>query len=280
MGIKQLYNHQKGFSLMELLVVMSIMGLLLALGTVGYFAAISGMAQRSAVEHLMSTLTVARQRACMDATRVGVVFYNESVDGSATNVVPTYIVCKAVGRVSRPPQDDYIYDEFTALDEMFGTSDNGLKDKMKGMRIFNMTQGTMSLVIPSAKPYQSESGVTLYSPYSTVKGGSGKLTGFTFYGLQKHASSRAWNWKSGDVYGVASAEPQTLPKGIVFDWGNLNNDQETTQMTQDNCIWFYPDGRVEGYTTIKLKDTKQNKTCSFTISDDGRITPEGRIDWK
>jgi type II secretory pathway pseudopilin PulG len=262
---------------MELLVVMSIMGLLLTLGTVGYFSAISGMAQRSAVEHLMSTLTVARQRACMDATRVGVVWFNESLDGSKTNVVPTYIVCKAVGRVSRPPEGDFIYDEFTPLDEMFGTATSSLGSKLKGIRIFNMTQGTMSFVIPNAMPYQSESGISLPSPYGKLKGGADKLNGFTFYGLERHSSSSTWSWKSGDVYGVAATEPYTLPKGIVFD---SLDDQETTSIDRSkNCIWFYPDGRVEG-CTIKLSDTKQGKSCSFTVNNDGSITPQGRVDWK
>lgn len=256
---------------MELLVVMSIMGLLLALGTVSYFSAIAGMAQRSAVDHLMSTLTTARQRACMDATRIGVIWYNESADGSSTNVVPTYAVCKAIGRVSRV-EGNYIYDEFTSLDEMFGTAPNSLGSKLKGMRIFNMTQGNMTLVIPRAVEFQGAQ--MLPSPYGMLIG-AGNLTGFTYYGLEKHASSSTWTWNNGDVYGVVSTEPQTLPKGIVFS--SLAEDRETTQLS-DNCIWFYPDGRVSG-RTIKLRDTKQNKTCSFTVNNDGSITPEGRISW-
>lgn len=271
MQAKIVHNLRNGFSLMELLVVMSIMGLLLALGTVSYFSAIAGMAQRSAVDHMVSTMTVARQRACMDATRVGVVWYNESLDGSSTNVVPTYVVCKAVGRVSLV-NGNFIYDEFTPLDEMFGTAVNSLGSKLKGMRIFNMTQGNMALVIPRAVLFSSAT--TLPSPYGRLNG-VGDLTGFTFYGLEKHASSSTWKWDNGDVYGVVSTEPRTLPKGIVF--ASLAEDRETTQLS-DNCIWFYPDGRVSG-RTIKLRDTKQNKTCSFTVNSDGSISPEGRIQW-
>lgn len=266
-----------GFSLMELLVVMSIMGSLLALGAVSYFAAIAGMAQRSAVDHLMSTLTVARQRACMDATRVGVIWFNESVDGSRTNVVPTYVVCKAVGRISKISGSE-IYDEFTPLNEMFGlenSTDQRIDvNKLKGMRLFNMTQGTMSLVIPRAVSYMGS--MTLPSPYSKVKGGTGQLNNFVFYGLRQHSNSRTWQWREGDVYGVASTEPRTLPKGIVF--ASLADGQETAQINNGNCIWFSPDGSVEG-RTIRLTDTKQKKSCSFTVNNDGSISPEGRVSW-
>jgi len=266
---------QRGFSLMELLVVMTIMGTLLALGAVSYFAAIAGMAQRSAVDHFMSTLTVARQRACMDSTRVGVVWFNESVDGSATNVVPTYVVCKAIGRVSEV-NGNHIYDEFTALNEMYGlanSSDERIDmNKLKGLRIFNMTQGSMSLVIPRAVEKQ----ITLPSPYSKLKGNSNQLPDFKFYGFRQHSRSRTWSWQAGDIYGVASAEPRTLPKGIVFS--SLTDGQETTQVTDNNCIWFYPDGSVAG-RTIRLRDTKQKKSCSFTVNNDGSITPAGRVSW-
>lgn len=270
-------NSAAGFSLMELLVVMSIMGTLLALGAVSYFAAISGMAQRSAVDHLMSTLTVARQRACMDSTRVGVVWFNESVDGSTTNVVPTYVVCKAVGRVSKISGSE-IFDEFTPLNEMFGlenSTDQRIEvSKLKGMRLFNMTQGTMSLVIPRAVPYSGN--MSLPSPYNKAKGGTGQLNNFVFYGLRQHANSRTWQWREGDVYGVAATEPRTLPKGIAF--ASLSDGQETAQIDNNNCIWFYPDGSVDS-RTIRLTDTKQKKSCSFTVNKDGSISPGGRVSW-
>ena len=60
-----------GFSLLELLAVMSIMALLTTLAVTSYFSAVRGMGRRSAVNNLANTLIQARQRACMDNARVG-----------------------------------------------------------------------------------------------------------------------------------------------------------------------------------------------------------------
>ena len=68
---------RRGFSLLELLAVMSIMAMLSTLAVTSYFGAIRGMASRGAKKHFQNTLLLARQRACIDGARVRLMAFYE-----------------------------------------------------------------------------------------------------------------------------------------------------------------------------------------------------------
>jgi prepilin-type N-terminal cleavage/methylation domain-containing protein len=148
-------KREYGFSLLELLAVMSIMGLLTTVAVTSYFGAARGVARRGTIKHLVTTLTVARQRACMDNTRVSVVFYNElvgiedeEVKGTGSAIIPSYVVCKEVGKITMI-SGNYLIDEFNALDKMFSTEvPDNIGSYRGGFRLYNLTDGNFSFVYP------------------------------------------------------------------------------------------------------------------------------------
>ena len=103
-------RSRRGFSLLELLAVMSIMAMLSTLAVTSYFSAVRGMTRRSAVKHLANTLVVARQRACLEGSRMSVMIFNEvsRYEGSKEIVIPSYVICKEVGRISFISQDKLV----------------------------------------------------------------------------------------------------------------------------------------------------------------------------
>ena len=266
-----------GFSLLELLAVMSIMGLLTTVAVTSYFGAARGMARRSAVKHLVTTLTVARQRACMDNARVSVVFYNEvsgvidAEKGGGLKVVPSYVVCKAVGKISMV-SGDYLIDEFNALDKMFSTEiPDNVGGYRGGFRLYNLSEGEFSFVYPWVVNSGDDMIVGRQSSYQPRSNSDTTINAWCFEINQKgKLGEDAGIWNVGDSYGVESAPVQSLPKSFLF--GGLNDDEEKFEV-----ITFLPSGRVIKGLTIKIEETRPpKKSTKITVNQDGKINYNGK----
>ena len=263
-----------GFSLLELLAMMTIMAMLTTLAVTSYFSAISGMARRSAVKHVVNTLILARQRACMEGARVSVMFFDEfhgyekdeSGKQTSTEVsLPSYVVCKELGQISYI-NGQIIGDEFKDLDKMFGVAGAGqwqsVDDSFKGqIRLYNLTKGGWWNV----KPYVKGTTLTRTSP---LDGAEDELSCYYFVVVKKQVLSPA----IGDSYGIEAAPVGSLPKGFVFNG-------LTDQSSDPICINFLPDGRCDtsngGKGSITIVETRlPSKRPSNTISVDsqGNIT--------
>jgi prepilin-type N-terminal cleavage/methylation domain-containing protein len=96
----QANRTRRGFSLLELLAVMTIMVMLSALAVTSYFAAVRGMARRGALKNLVNTLVLARQRACMESSCFSVIMFNEVSGVNSGDLTPSYIVAKGLGQLS------------------------------------------------------------------------------------------------------------------------------------------------------------------------------------
>lgn len=74
MGLAKMRQH-RGFTLLELLVVMAIMALLMAGAIAGFYGIGEGARMRGALTNLQSTLGLARQRAILRNVPLTVVFF-------------------------------------------------------------------------------------------------------------------------------------------------------------------------------------------------------------
>lgn len=275
-----------GFTLMELLAVMSIMGLLTTLAVTSYFSAVNGMAKRSAVKHVVNALILARQRACMEGVRVSVIFFNElktykrDADGklmtTAGNEIfnPTFVVCRAIGRISYK-DSSHIGDEFTDLGKMFGTT--AMKDDYTGrVRIYNLTLGGWWDVKPWVESFDIRSEgqdtdiPTEPHPYPYAQGIKGErgikgaisVYRFLFDTKDIHNMNQS-DVHVGDVYGVDAAPASTLPKTFVFKGLEEYTDSPI-------CVHFKPDGSLDtqhgGVSSITIVEQRGTTRHTKTIS--------------
>ncbi|MFA7172822.1 MAG: type II secretion system protein [Kiritimatiellia bacterium] len=261
-----------GFSLLELLAVLSIMGLLTTLAVTSYFGAARGMARRGAVKHLVNTITLARQRACMDNARVSVVLYNEvsgivdaDLGGSEMAVIPSYVLCKEVGKISFV-SGGRLVDEFNALDTIFSTN-NLSTDYKGGFRLYNLSnieEGGFSFVKPWV--VRSKGIIKGQSAYEPRTGPNGDDINAWCFEINTTFANQKGKWRVGDSYGVEAAPIQTLPK--LFEFDKLKDDTEKIQV-----LTFLPDGRALKGDTIKITETSPPfKSTSITISEKGQVT--------
>lgn len=277
---------KSGFSLLELLAVMAIMAMLATLAVSSYFAAVKGMAARSAKRHFEDALISARQRACIDGVRVSLMAFNEiggfDSEGNVdeNQLIACYVICKEIGRISYI-QNDYLFDEFSDLEKLFGVKSTSSDDATSvsssyqgGFRLYNLSQGAWTLVEPQVtlQKMGTGKGELLYSKnYGTQS--DEQTHQFQGYAFKKQSgtyakSSGAKNWAVGDIYGIEVAPIQNLPKGFKFQ--QLSDDTKDVQ-----CVTFEPDGSLRGGSanfTIKGSNASANQQFQFTINSDGKIS--------
>jgi len=263
-GNKQ--KRRRGFTLLELLAVMSIMAMLTTLAVTSYFNAIRGMTRRSAAKHFANSLILARQRACLEGVRVSVMVFNEitGYDGSDPAVVPSYVVCKEVGKISFISQGKLI-DEFAPLDKMFGTA-AASGSYLGSMRLYNLTQGKWWQVNPSVVSHNLSGRASAYQPRTyTIP-----AYGFTKNSNVKNSNEASWN--VGDTYGVESAPPGSLPKGFKFVELDGASNNEPDNVSKVVCVTFLPDGTAQRAETIRIRELlPPNTVAKVSVEDDGSI---------
>ena len=273
-----------GFTLLELLAVMSIMALLTTLAVTSYFSAISGMARRSALKHVVNTLSLARQRACMEGARVSVMFFNEprgfkkDADGNQTteeDFIPSYVVSKAVGRLSYV-NAAAIGDEFMELDNMFHTAaELGIQDAdgyAGRLKLYNLTQGGWWMVTPFVTKYPYTPSYPYEEASTSAGGGGGSMAIYAFTVKESYGGAR--NSVVGDAYGVEAGPVGSLPKGFIIN-GLTEADSEAF------AISFLPDGSLEtnsgkrkmnSVTLIETRLPSKRPSSKISVAADGSIS--------
>ena len=266
---------RRGFSLLELLAVMSIMAMLTTLAVTSYFSAIRSMTRRSAVKHLVNTLILARQRACMEGARISVVMFNEVTGAVNTDVTPSYAMCKEIGQITYLNGQDLV-DEFTEIDRMFGTKGYGANYK-GSMKLYNLVGGGWAYVFPWVQPYpwtgankglnQRRSASGNPSMTQTERNNGYSLNVFSFEINKNVQNLNPAQWHVGDAYGIEVTPPGSLPRNFCF-----------TSLQQDASkvitITFQSDGSAVFGTvgTVKLSETQPpNLSNTIEVKSDGSI---------
>ena len=273
----------RGFSLMELLAVMAIMAMLTTLAVTSYFGAVRGMTRRSAVKHFANTLILARQRACLENARISVVVFNEVTGVNNTDVTPSYVICKELGRLTYVDLSrDSLVDEFTELDRLFGQLNMGYTYRGT-IKLYNLAKGKWSAVFPWVEQFPFGGGATRgltarYSasgnPFMTVKEKSGGYTLNAFsFGINKNINNpnKADNlWEVGDPYGIEAGPMGALPRNFLFSELNKSVNGAIT-------ITFTPDGRATANETVRIVETQPpNKFTTVRVKKDGSIEYDER----
>lgn len=262
-------DNKRGFTLLELLTVITIMVMLSSMAIASYFASVRGMTRRSAIKHLANTLVLARQRACMENARMSVMIFNEITGYDSKNnalVAPSFVICREIGQVTRY-QGGMIYDEFTALDQYFGSvrEQSKLEDdgKYSSIRLYNLAQGKWTCVFPKVLR-RTITGVNLQD------GTVANIPCFAFVKNNnvKNNGADASNWDVGSPYGIEVNPSTSLPKGFQFT--KLEDDISREPMH----VTFEPDGRIQNSsdTTIEIEEMLTRKTTKIKVRSDGTVT--------
>lgn len=95
-------NGRRGFTLVELIVVVGLMGLLATISIGGYFAAARGMAARGVVQDTTSLIRQAMQTCLIDQVPTAVLFLNRRTNTKSEGgeAYGTAIAIKMAGRIS------------------------------------------------------------------------------------------------------------------------------------------------------------------------------------
>ncbi len=202
----------RGFSLLELLAVMAIMGVLATVAMTGYFSAVRSMTRRRAVSNFVATLQQARQRACIDGARTAVVFFSEDSMDAKPN---TYVTCKALGRITSNSAGQ-IGDEFTPLDLFFKKSTDKANNEeyaFGSRKIFNLSgNGGFMEVTGVVSP--GDAGV-LKSGITGEELSNTNQTLIWCFNLAPGGGNTA-NFQMGDLYGIEASPVAKLPRNYYF----------------------------------------------------------------
>jgi hypothetical protein len=242
------------------------MALLTTLSVTSYFGAVRSMTRRSALKHFVNTLILARQRACMENSRVSVVLFNEvtGADSTAANyVTPSYALCKEVGRMSFV-KGDRLADEFSEIEKIFGTT--GYGPEYKGsMRLYNLVQGKWSNVFPWVEPYDlSDRRSASGNPFmnSSERSGGYSLNSFSFRINSNVQNANPASWEIGDPYGIEAGPMGTLPRNFEFK-------QLQSSISSAITVTFNPNGtaKLTGGSSFTIAEKlPPNKSTTVKVS--------------
>jgi prepilin-type N-terminal cleavage/methylation domain-containing protein len=249
---------RKGFTLLELLVVVGIMGMLGVAAAGGYSALVRGMSERGAVAAASSLLRAAKERAQVDRSPTVVYCCNRLIKaptGSDDNgvVVGIMTAVRRAGRISYIRGGDELYDEFADLDRNYEyEEDDGDLKKGGGFRLFKVSGrvNKMEYSIVSDRVLREEDGptVTLFS------GGAGSSSGTNLLmsAFVKTGASSDYeaSWSVGDGYGMEFAEVQ-LPDGYIF---GRTVPSTAGGVSLEKVVYFDPD--QDSSETIEVWSTK------------------------
>lgn len=188
MRVKGQRNGRRGFTLMELLTVMVIMGILLTAGIISYVGARRGAEMRGAIGAVRTTLSMARQQAVTRRRTTAVLFRMEGPEAASTNCL---YVFEFAGRAAED-------------------SANSLK--------------STPAPFPPPDYWPAEGSYVCNFDESNGAGRVAKLAGAGTY----ERISTPWvetgsGWKAGDRYGFQVGEKVYIPPGIRIKARGVDN---------------------------------------------------------
>lgn len=216
---------KKGFTLLELLIVVGIMAMLGSISVNGYRAVVRGMEERSAISSASAFLRAARQRAQIDNKPICIIYWNEMLKAE-TDDEPAIIVGKAiavqqVGRISGVENGNYFLDEFGDLNLGYDwVADGDTPDNRNQMRVYNLSNENCQFANVStqvAETFCETSDDSFLKSENIDRGLSAdnkdSKDGVRVFAFMKVGGNATF--KSGDAYGFEFAN-LSLPNGYLF----------------------------------------------------------------
>ena len=258
---------RQGFTLLELLMVVAVMGLLGTVATAGYYAAVTSMEVRGAKESVASLIQSAQQRAATDHTPTGVYFYNQLLrEGSVSHnavVVGVAVAVRAGGRVSCVVDrgGKYLVDEFSDLDRghkvyrqgMSPQDRSDLDSRSSATRLYRIDTASQRIDVSEVYDFVVERIGNIDTCDETFAASGGETNMFSCaYQIAKGTSNKADSlWRAGDLYGYEIAVLQ-LPHNMIF--GTTIPTSLNSLVTEEPVkpIFFKTNGRPKGSTTVDM----------------------------
>lgn len=268
---------RQGFTLLELLMVVAVMGLLGSVATAGYYAAVSGMEVRGAKESVASVIQAAQQRAATDHVPTGVLFSNKLLrEGTVSHsaiAVGTAVAVRAGGRVTCVV-DKYLFDEFNDINygrksiRRNGNNEDNAAIEAGASSMLLYKIGKSKIQSSEVKDYVVErSELTRGNPERrAMVGGSTSPTHMPSYGFQV-VNANSVQWSAGDLYGYEIAAIQ-LPHNMIFGKkapSSMSDPVDDSPAGADPIL-FKADG------TLNKGKTEVTMSICRTMGADGKLS--------
>lgn len=251
---------KKGFTLLELLVVVAIMGLLGAAATGSYSALVRGMRERAAVTTASAMLRMAKERAHIDRQPTAVFCYNRLLKAPTSTengvVVGVMTAVRQAGRLTFVSGRN-LCDEFADLDKTYEVEENETKlANGGGVRLYkfegtSMSEMKYSIISTRVRPYET----SIY--LASLNDGNGGTTNHVmtaYYDLNR--SIHQPTWRAGDSYAFEISE-SFLPEGVIF---GSSVPSSTTSDTLVSTLVFDPASSSD--KTVTLSSTRPDSSGS------------------
>ena len=287
----------RGFTLIELMVVIGLMGFLGTASVGGYRAMQRGMEERGVMDNVNQFIRTAYQRAQIDRQPTAVYFWNEVVskasDYGSEVIVGKAVAIRRAGRITKV-DGRLLYDEFAGLEHSYGTDDD--QDSNSASEATGDNRGSTMYLYPIDIQHVS-SGLKRSIVYQKVYGNektvipmylsgdaSGQLSDtdagddelqqgeIKVYAFKLSSDDLGdLSWKPGMAYGFEFAQLE-LPKNYIFGTsadasGAAVQPQGTLAFSVGECSGSGVDGGIENNGgTIRVSSLRPGQT--------GALAPE------
>ena len=269
---------RKGFTLLELLVVVGIMGLLGTASIGAYRSITRGMEERGALQNASQFMHAAFQRAMIDRQPTAVYVWNETLQSSTADeneiVVGKAVAVRRAGRITGV-DGNYLQDEFADLNLTYPVnegSQNGstmflyqldnVQDGLKRSRVYDSVHRSSVSEIYLLNPVGGATEQTTGS--LPAPSGSGTIN---IYGFEIE-NANGVTWEVGNAYGFEFMSLE-LPHNFIFgnSQGDYSNDISNPIAGEKKLVFGGGAGgyerrsdNVQGANTIKISALRQDQS--------------------
>jgi prepilin-type N-terminal cleavage/methylation domain-containing protein len=229
-----------GFTLMELLVVITIMGLISTIAVSSYFGITRAAAYSTSHDTLYNTLVLTKQRAVIDGKMTSLVILNPS----------EYTVVRAVGRISHV-ETVCSYDAYSDLSGAVSTTASEIYNLDSTLTTISQTVTISAELLGITDPFTGAA----YSALAYKFSGAGS----SFFAV-------------GDRYGFALHSKQILPRGYNFD------PALPPKAAFPQEIRFNPDGScADANEIVVVEKIRPSNKIKFAVAASGTVTDNSSV---